>query len=332
MMVKELLEIALEAGATDIHLEGGMKPWARIGNDVAILAQSCITDAVFRELRVLCRGDERTVDASFGFKDVRIRVHLYRAADRNCATLRLLHNKKVMLGDDADSQLLARIVSLKEGFVLIAGPTGSGKSFTLAGCIQYVNENFARHIVTLEDPIEYTFVNEKSLIHQRQLGRDVTSMAEGVRQALREDPDVIMIGELRDRATLEAALHAAETGHLVFATMHTQRAVMAVNRIISLFPAEQQDEVRSQLSQVLRAVVCQRLIVCEQQFLVARDILLNTPAVANLIRQRKEPQIYSIQETQAPMRTMEMAVRELQAKWGHPDVFKEVLDQGYESI
>ena len=219
-------------------------------------------------------------------------------------------------------------ISQPHGIFLVTGPTGSGKSTTLYAALQGMDAK-SRNIVTVEDPVEYDLPGVGQIPVNAKI--DLT-FARALRAILRQDPDVIMIGELRDRATLEAALHAAETGHLVFATMHTQRAVMAVNRIISLFPAEQQDEVRSQLSQVLRAVVCQRLIVCEQRFLVARDILLNTPAVANLIRQRKEPQIYSIQETQAPMRTMEMAVRELQAKWGHPDVFKEVLDQGYESI
>lgn len=151
-------------------------------------------------------------------------------------------------------------------------------------------------------------------------------MALGIKEALRQDPDVIMIGELRDRPTLEAALHAAETGHLVFATLHTQRAVMAINRIISIFPGEQQEEVRSQLSQVLRAVICQRLVRKNNQFITVRDILLNNSAVANLIRQRKEPQIVSIQEMQRPMQTMEMAVAKLQYNWGHCEELEAVLE------
>ena len=144
---------------------------------------------------------------------------------------------------------------------------------------------------------------------------------------MREDPDVIMVGELRDRETLEAALHAAETGHLVMATMHTQRAVMAVHRMISLFPGEQQEEIRSQISQVLRAVICQRLLRWNKKFITIRDILLNTHAVANLIRTRKEPQIISIQETQLPMKTLEMAVRDVKAQYGTQHQLHMLLDQ-----
>ena len=184
-----------------------------------------------------------------------------------------------------------------------------------------------RHIITLEDPVEFEFVPKKSLIHQRQLGADINTMSDGIRDALREDPDVIMVGELRDRETLEAALHAAETGHLVMATMHTQRAVMAVHRMISLFPGEQQEEIRNQISQVLRAVICQRLLRWNKKFITIRDILLNTHAVANLIRTRKEPQIISIQETQLPMKTLEMAVRDVKAQYGAQQQLHTLLDQ-----
>jgi len=171
------------------------------------------------------------------------------------------------------------------------------------------------------------FVPKKSLIHQRQLGADINTMSDGIRDALREDPDVIMVGELRDRETLEAALHAAETGHLVMATMHTQRAAMAGHRMISLFPGEQQEEIRNQISQVLRAVICQRLLRWNKKFITIRDILLNTHAVANLIRTRKEPQIISIQETQLPMKTLEMAVRDVKAQYGAQQQLHTLLDQ-----
>lgn len=176
------------------------------------------------------------------------------------------------------------------------------------------------------------FTNDKSLIHQRELHRDVASMAGGVRDALREDPDIIMIGELRDRETLEAALQAAETGHLVFATMHTQRAITAIQRMISLFPGEQQEEVRNQLAQVLRAIICQHLTRIDAEFVTIRDILLNTTAVSNLIRQKKEPQILSVQETQKPMQTMEMAVHELESKWGRRQELREVLHTSYGTV
>ncbi|WP_251439823.1 type IV pilus twitching motility protein PilT [Veillonella intestinalis] len=348
MKLVELLNKAIAIGATDIHLETGKEPYFRLGRDLQVGENSSVSSCVFDEIQFACERGElkneddlmsdkgltksKSKDSAFTFQTVRVRVHLYKSQQTMCGTLRILYNQSLALPKGEAGKLLHHIVKLQEGLVLITGATGSGKSYTLASCLACINEEAHKHIITLEDPIEFTFHNKGSLIHQRQLGQDMVSMAEGVRDALREDPDVIMIGELRDRETLEAALHAAETGHLVFATLHTQRAVMAINRMISVFPAEQQEEVRAQLSQVLRAVLCQRLIRIDNQFIVARDILLNTPAVANLIRQRKEPQIVSIQETQPPMQTMEMAVAALEKEWGSRPEFKEVLEQSYEML
>lgn len=360
MELGELLETAIAKGATDIHLETGKQPYFRLGYDLQVGVKTVITNSVFDEIQIACEEGElalvqpqdlankrlivnkvadvrelyqsKSKDSAFTFQRVRVRVHLYKAQQTMCGTLRILYNQSLAMPTGEAGQLLRHVVKLQEGLVLVTGPTGSGKSYTLASCLECINEESHKHIITLEDPIEFTFQNKRSLIHQRQLGQDMDSMAAGVRDALREDPDVIMIGELRDRETLEAALHAAETGHLVFATLHTQRAVMAINRMISVFPAEQQEEVRAQLSQVLRAVLCQRLVRIDRQFIVVRDILLNTPAVANLIRQRKEPQIVSIQETQPPMQTMEMAVAALEKEWGPREEFKEVLEQNYEML
>ena len=314
MTIEGIVREAVGLRATDIHLTFGMPPSLRVGSDIVTCESDAVDASTFESLRARCNDEGH--DAAAEIEGQRIRVHFFQAADRMCATLRVLYGGDIRLPDTKESAVLKRIAETRDGLVLIAGPTGSGKSFTLAQCIDHINRNYARHIVTLEDPIEFVFSPVKSLVHQRQTGRDVVSMAEGVRDALREDPDVIMLGELRDRSTLEAALHAAETGHLVFATIHTQRAVMSVNRMLSVFPAEQQEEVRCQLSQVLRAVICQRLAVIDGTFVPVRDILLNTPAVANLIRQRKEPQIISVQETSAPMQTFETAVRALRAEWG----------------
>lgn len=330
-MLFEILDLAITFKATDIHIEEKAEPRFRIGADLVKLSELeghfKTEEGLFSQILTACKGDSDLVDGAFSYRDIRVRVHLFKAQDRACGTLRLLYNGNLQLPDDVGGNLLKKLALLKEGLVIISGPTGSGKSFALASCIQHINTCESRHIVTLEDPIEFVFSNEKSLIHQRQLGRDVDSMALGIKEALREDPDVIMIGELRDRSTLEAALHAAETGHLVFATLHTQRAVMAINRIISIFPGEQQEEVRSQLSQVLRAVICQRLVHKEGHFITVRDILLNNAAVANLIRQRKEPQIVSIQETQRPMQTMEMAVAKLKEIWGACEELDAVLEE-----
>lgn len=327
--LEKLLDYAVEKEVTDIQLEEDSFVYIRY--EKGLEKTSFYSDG--KKFLELCEvigiepaiGTSLSIDSAFSYKDIRVRVHLYKADGKSCATLRILAFKTASLEEDFDKTLLQSICSMQEGLVLITGPTGSGKSFTLATCISYINTHFQKHIVTLEDPIEYKFSNQESLIHQRQLGVDITSMALGIRDALREDPDVIMVGELRDRQTVEAALHAAETGHLVLATMHTQKAIMAVNRIISIFPGEQQEEVRSQLSQVLKVVICQRLVRLCGQFIPLRDILVNTPAVANLIRLRKEPQIVSVQETQSPMRTFDMSIHLASQKWGHESLFRKAL-------
>ena len=362
-MLTSVIDTAIMRGATDIHIACGSPPFLRHGRHLApISSEELCTPEDMRWLRSQCEATSHTVlpnmsddvvndtssvlsdnggfvlsdngsyDGAFSYEGLRIRVHLFSASGKLCGTLRLLYDRCAVLGDSDEDRLLIRLSELREGLILLTGPTGSGKSFTLAACLEYINRTRETHIITLEDPVEYVFTGKRALIHQRQLGQDVVSMAEGVRDALREDPDVLMIGELRDRSTLEAALHAAETGHLVFATMHTQRAVMAINRMISLFPAAQQDEVRSQLSQVLRAVICQRLIITGTAFYPLRDILLNTKAVANLIRQRKEPQIISIQETQRPMQTMEMAADKLRRQVGSIPELEEVMESIHELV
>ncbi len=335
--LESVLEEAISKGATDIHLEKGQPIYYRVGSDLCTSSKD-MDEELFLALQQRCGAArkksaiESDLDQAFTYKTMRIRVHLYTCQSHPCATLRLLYGSQLELPDTSEGRLLRRIAQLKEGLVLIAGCTGSGKSYTLACCVEYLNTHGTKHIVTLEDPIEYVFVNKKALIHQRQLGTDIGSMAQGVRSALREDPDIIIIGELRDRETLEAALHAAETGHLVFATMHTQRAVLSIQRMISMFPGSQQEEVRHQISQVLRAVICQRLARMDGTFVTARDILLNTSAVANLIRQRKESQIVSLQETQPPMKTLEMSVRELQKEWGCRGELSHILEDDYEMV
>ena len=310
--LETIVEKAIQLSSTDIHLQCGQPIYLRHGDGLKATSFMCTTELIEDILRRcgIASYEWQSLDEACSCCGVRIRIHLYRANQTICGTL-----------------LLQKLCEAHDGLLLVCGPTGSGKSFTLACCIDYINQTMERHIITLEDPIEFEFAPNKSLIHQRQLGADINTMSDGIRDALREDPDVIMVGELRDRETLEAALHAAETGHLVMATMHTQRAVMAVHRMISLFPGEQQEEVRNQISQVLRAVICQRLLRWNKKFITIRDILLNTHAVANLIRTRKEPQIISIQETQLPMKTLEMAVRDVKAQYGAQQQLHTLLDQ-----
>ncbi len=322
-----MIEHAIQLGATDIHIQKGSIYW-RIGMDV------CATDYKVTEEDIdefICGQTKEPIDTMMSydgamtFESLRIRVHLFRWRCGWGGTLRILYPPTAGLDRSEEGNLLRKITSFKEGLVIIAGATGSGKSYTLTSCLMHINETMHRHIITLEDPIEYVLEHKQSLIHQRELHSHFHHMADGIRDALREDPDVILIGEVRDKETLEAALHAAETGHLVFATLHTQRATMSINRMISMFPAHQQEEVRTQLSQILRAVICQRLVVIEEKFIPIRDILINTPAVANLIRQRKEPQIVSLQETQRPMKTLEMSVAELRNTYGSLPMLDAVL-------
>lgn len=327
--IESILILAKEQEATDIHLELNKPIFLRVAKGLESIDIEC-TQEIIDDILKRCHITSimwHSIDEAFTCQGIRVRTHMYKANHSICGTLRLLCHKQLGLEDTDEGDLLKKICSYHDGLVLVTGPTGSGKSFTLACCIEIINETMNKHIITLEDPIEYEFTSCRSLIHQRQLGIDMVSMACGIRDSLREDPDVIMVGELRDRETLEAALHAAETGHLVLATMHTQRAVMAVQRMISLFPGDQQDEVRSQISQVLRAVICQRLLRWEHEFITIRDILINTNAVANLIRNRKEPQIPSIQETQVPMQTLEMAVRDIKSQYGTQRILHELLDQ-----
>ena len=322
-----MIEHAIQLGATDIHIQKGSIYW-RVGMDV------CATDYKVTEEDIdefICGQTKEPIDTMMSydgamtFESLRIRVHLFRWRCGWGGTLRILYPPTAGLDTSEEGNLLRKITSFKEGLVIIAGATGSGKSYTLTSCLMHINETMHRHIITLEDPIEYVLEHKQSLIHQRELHSHFHHMADGIRDALREDPDVILIGEVRDKETLEAALHAAETGHLVFATLHTQRATMSINRMISMFPSHQQEEVRTQLSQILRAVICQRLVIIEERFIPIRDILINTPAVANLIRQRKEPQIVSLQETQRPMKTLEMAVAELRNTYGSLPMLDAVL-------
>lgn len=324
-----ILTLAHNLEATDIHIEIGKDIYIRGKTGLASLGYICeqsVFDDILQRCNVLHK-DWYSIDEAFTFRDVRVRTHLYRANHSICGTLRLLCHKDLSLDDSAEGQLMKELCHYNDGLVLITGPTGSGKSFALACCLEHINRTMNKHIITLEDPVEYEFTSYHSLIHQRQLGLDVKTMAQGIRDALREDPDVIMVGELRDRETLKAALHAAETGHLVLATMHTQRAVMAIQRMISIFPGEQQEEVRNQISQVLRVVICQRLLRWNDNFITIRDILLNTNAVANLIRNKKEAQIISIQETQHPMKTLEMSVQDFKLQYKGESVLHELLEQ-----
>lgn len=228
--------------------------------------------------------------------------------------------------------ILNSLVEKPYGLFLVTGPTGSGKSTTLAAMIDRINETQRKHIITLEDPIEYLHANKRSIIEQREIGNDTGSFSSGLRAALRQDPDVILVGEMRDLETISTALSAAETGHLVFATLHTNDAPQTVDRIIDVFPAEQQTQIRTQVASVLIGVLSMRLLPrTNGGRIAATEMMVNTPAVANLIRLNKTHQIRSLMQTGRAqgMHTMEMHIRELLGERKvHPSVAQLYLSEG----
>lgn len=254
-----------------------------------------------------------TIDGSFSAGGVRCRLHLYRSAGRKAAALRLLPALD-HLPPDRDEPWMVRLSACRSGLILITGPAGSGKSTALARFVQILAERPC-HIITIEDPPEYEFSSGRALIHQREVGADTASFASGVREALREDPDVLVIGEMRDAETMAAALTAAETGHLVLATLHDGSAAGAVGRLVHAFPADRESEVRSLLASVLRAAAAQKLCRTGGRTFLLREILTNTPAVAHLIREGKDEQLLSYMEMgQLSMRTMKQALRQILAE------------------
>lgn len=306
--------LALCPAATDIHLTEGEEISVREYGELKILEEKA-EQSVFKYIfHTLILPNERKAyeekgawDASFSVGENRFRLHLYRSGGKNCAALRVLPALSGV-DKDPDEAWFEEIAKLSSGLVLFSGPAGSGKSTAMARALERIGAEKARHIVTLEDPVEYILTGGFSLIHQREVGRDTASFAEGVRESLREDPDVIAVGELRDRETIAAALTAAETGHLVLGTLHNACAIEAVGRMIHVFPAEEQSEVRLMIASVLCFVSAQRLWRRGKKTVLLREILTNTPAVASLIREGKEAQIRSYMETGIKqMRTLRQA-------------------------
>jgi twitching motility protein PilT len=273
-------------------------------------------------------------------------VNVYRQRGTYAACLRALGNSIPPLDALGVPPIVEEICRKPKGLVLVTGPTGSGKTTTLAALLNHINQTRSEHIITIEDPIEFTYRNEKSLIHQRELNEDTRSFGNALRAALREDPDVILVGEMRDLETIQLAITAAETGHLVFATLHTSSASQTVDRMVDVFPTGQQTQIRVQLSGSLLAVfsqtLCRRTAAPAGQFgrVMAQEIMVNNPAIANLIREGKTAQIYSQIQTgaQTGMQTLERALANLVAsgqvnrnealmKTTRPDELERLLDQ-----
>ncbi len=298
---------------TDIHLTEGEAVAVRENGNLIKTEETAgkdLFEAFFRDLPDTKKeeyGKSGACDIAFGGADGRFRLHLYRCGNKDCAALRLLPPLSGMKADP-DEAWLEEVAGLTRGLVIISGPSGSGKSTTLARLLQKIGGKRSCHIVTLEDPVEYILSSKRSLIHQREIGADAADFAQGVRDSLREDPDVIAVGEMRDGETMAAALTAAETGHLVLGTLHNGRATEAISRMIHGFPADRQSEVRSVLASVLRCVSTQRLWRRGTKTILLREILTNSPAISRLIRDGKEEQVVSYMETGAKhMRTLKQA-------------------------
>ena len=318
--IDELLLQAAEMNASDLHVSEGKPVMVRIAG--ALTKPGSVLSDVFSLFEPILPDKQRAVLKQDGECDFayalssghRFRINLYRSMEGLDAAVRIIPNSIPTCNGLGLPAALKKLSELKSGLVLLTGVTGSGKSTTLAAIIDEINRNRAVHILTLEDPVEYRFASDRSLIHQREIGTDTADFASGLRAALREDPDVVVVGELRDLETISIAVTAAETGHLVLATLHTRSAVETVDRIIDVFPEQRQRQIRVQLAGSLQAVASQQLLPDKQGGRRAVfEIMIVTPALRNLIREGKTQQMGSYIQTggQYGMQTMETAIEEL---------------------
>lgn len=312
MDVEALITQAAEAGASDLHLAYGMSPKFRLDGSIQSMEnQPALTDADCERAAEQLLGQPMPQrgekDLSLSAGGHRIRANLFRQSGHVSLALRILSDSIPELDSLGLPPSVQELPDLERGIVLVTGETGSGKSTTLAAILRRINETRSAHIITLEDPIEYIHKPHKCLINQREIGRDTDSYASGLRAILREDPDVILIGEMRDLVTIETALTAAETGHLVFATLHTNSAADSIDRIVDVFPAERQRQVRMQLSMSLQAVLSQQLLPRQGCGRVAAcELMMVSPAIRNLIREGKTPQIANAIATSADLGSITM--------------------------
>ncbi|HOW72236.1 MAG TPA: type IV pilus twitching motility protein PilT [Phycisphaerae bacterium] len=305
--IDRILETCIKRGASDIHLTVGRPPVLRLHGhlrsletkvlepeDTVSLMKAITPDRNQQEIQ-----EEGGTDFGFAFGDAgRFRVSVFRQKGNLAVVLRLIPNRLLTFEEIGLPKISQALCRRPRGLFLVTGPTGSGKTTTLATMLDYINTNFDRHIVTVEEPIEYYHMHKKSLINQREVGLDVPSFSEALRRVLRQDPDVILVGELRDLETMESAIRAAETGHLVFSTVHTTGCQGTVNRIIDAFPHEQQEQIRVQLSTNLIAVLSQALCPkLGKGMIAAYEFMVVTPAISNLIRENKTFRIDSSIQT-----------------------------------
>jgi twitching motility protein PilT len=323
--LREALSVVVEQGASDLHVGSGAAPMIRIDGglrpiDGAPVWQPSHVSAILRSIMSDAQrikfASELELDFAYGLNDQsRFRVNIYQQRDSMGAAFRLIPTKIKTLEELGVPEIVSRFAQLPRGLVLVTGPTGSGKSTTLAALIDLANRTRSDHIMTVEDPIEFLHENKRSLVNQREVGADTHSFGAALKHVLRQDPDIILIGELRDLETISVALTAAETGHLVFATLHTQDAPQTIDRVIDVFPPSQQGQVRAQLASTLQGVICQTLVrkASGSGRAVATEVLATTPAVANLIREGKTFQVHSAMQAgrDLGMHTMDQHLAEL---------------------
>ena len=310
--VRELLDEVVRQGGSDLHLNPGRPPTVRRNGELVSLPGPPLDDAAARELcDELCEPKQReeverrgTTDFGLAHHDGnRFRVSVMRQRGRWSAVLRLIPSKLLSFEAIGLPESVKPLLRRPRGLILVTGPTGSGKTTTLATMIDWINANQDRHVVTIEDPIEYYHGHKKGLVTQREVGVDVPDFPEAMRRVLRQDPDVILLGEMRDLETISAAITAAETGHLVFGTLHTTGSARTVNRIIDVFPANQQEQIRAQLSVSLLAVISQVLLPRKdgKGRIAAFEVMITTPAISNLIRKNETNKILSTIQTSRKM-------------------------------
>ena len=326
--MEELMEQLVANGGSDLHLSADLPPYGRFNGQLQPMQEEVLDEeSCNRLIFTLLNNSQRKqleqtweLDCSYGLRGVgRFRVNVYRQKGSYAACLRALGSKIPSLESLGLPPVVEQMSHTPKGLVLVTGPTGSGKTTTLAAILDHINQSRAEHILTIEDPIEFVYTSKRSVFHQREVNEDTRSFANALRAALREDPDVILVGEMRDLETIQLAISAAETGHLVFGTLHTSSAAQTVDRMVDVFPPTQQTQIRVQLSNSLVAVFAQTL--CKRQNpqpgqfgrVMAQEIMINTPAIANLIREGKTAQLYSQIQTggQMAMQTMEKALTDL---------------------
>lgn len=324
--MKKLLEAAIAKNASDLHLNVGVPPMLRIDGRLVAVEQEPIlnsetaeklTVSLMREEQISRFQEKKELDFSFSFDDTRFRVNSFYQKSEFSVSLRLIPAQIKTISELGLPPILEKFTTQSQGFVIISGPTGHGKSTSLAALIEEINKTRSDHIITIEDPIEYVFEHKKSIISQREVGTDTVSFANALRSALREDPNVILVGEMRDLESIEATLTLAETGHLVFTTLHTNSAAQTADRIIDVFPPHQQQQVRLQLANVLLGVVSQRLLPRTSGGRIAAcEIMVADNAVRNTIREGRTHQLSNIIQTSASegMISLDKVLAELVSK------------------